>query len=109
NAASLHSSSHAGSSCLAEMSRTTASLSPLGAMSVSSAVTNPYWYSRSTSSSIPGSADMTGPTCVVAIPFLADEPLAVHACHVRGERLDLGGIRARPSLVDGLEEEAQPS
>ncbi len=42
NAFSRQSSSHSGSFFLAEMSRTTSSFSPLGTMSCSTSVTNPY-------------------------------------------------------------------
>src|SRR5688572_16565944 len=52
NALSRHSSSHAGSFFLAEISRTTSSLSPFGISSASTSVTNPYLYSRVASSSM---------------------------------------------------------
>ena len=48
-ALSRHSSSHSGSSFLAEMSRTMSSVSPCGMLSASMSVTKPYLYSRLTS------------------------------------------------------------
>src|SRR5688572_22256685 len=52
NALSRQSSSHCGSSFLAEMNRTVSSDSPGGTVSDSMSVSKPYWYSRLASVSI---------------------------------------------------------
>src|SRR5262252_3539660 len=52
SAFSRHSSSHAGSCFLAEMSRTVSSVRPRGTASCSMSVTNPYLYSRPASCSM---------------------------------------------------------
>src|SRR5438309_1532309 len=51
NALSRQSSMNGGSSFLAEITRMTSSLSPLGTDSASMSVTKPHWYSRLASSS----------------------------------------------------------